>query len=60
MPNMKIISLITFVLLVSVALLHSITYATKVIVGLLLFAVWVVFAIGRAAQERRKARQSRD
>ncbi len=59
-PSMKIVTLITVALMVSVALLHSITYATKLIVGILLFTVWALIAIGRAAQERAKARQTRD
>lgn len=60
MLNMKIITLVTLVLMISVYLLHGITFFTKLIIGLLLFAGWVFFAIVRTTSERRRARQSRD
>lgn len=59
MPSMKIITLITLVLMLSVALLHNISFLTKVIIDLLLFAGWVLFAIIRVAAERRRIRRER-
>lgn len=60
MTNMKIVTLITFILMVSVALLHGMSYLTKLVIGILLFAAWLIFAIGRTAQKRRRTRQRRD
>lgn len=58
--NFKRVTAVTLILMISVALLHNMTIFTKLIVGILLFAGWVLFAIGRSAQERRRARQSKD
>jgi len=60
MLNLKIITLITLILMVSVFLLHGMTFMTKVFIGILLFAGWLLFAIARTAGQRRRARQSRD
>ncbi|WP_281806231.1 hypothetical protein [Methylocystis echinoides] len=60
MSNMKIITLVTVTLMVTVFLLHGMTYFMKFVLGTLLFAGWLVFAIARAARERRKARRPRD
>lgn len=58
MSNMKIITLITAILMVTVFLLHGMTYFMKFILGGLLFAGWLLFAVLRSARERRRARQS--
>lgn len=60
MSNMKIITLVTVILMVTVFLLHGMTYFMKFVLGALLFAGWLVFAIARAARERRKARRPRE
>jgi hypothetical protein len=60
MQNVKIITLITLALMVSVSLLHSINFVTKLVIDLVLFAGLAFFAIVRTARERRKARQPRD
>jgi len=60
MSNMKIITLITVILMVTVLLLHGMTYFMKFVLGALLFAGWLLFAVARTARERRKARQVRD
>ncbi|WP_363352057.1 hypothetical protein [Methylocystis echinoides] len=59
MPNMKIITVITLVLMASVYFLH-VSFITKLLLDLLLFAGWAFFAIVRSASERRRARQSSD
>jgi hypothetical protein len=58
MASMKNITIVTLILMVSVALIHDMTIFTKLIVGVVLFAGWVLFAIGRSAHERRKAKQA--
>lgn len=58
--SMKIITLVTVILMVTVFLLHGMTYFMKFVLGALLFAGWLVFAIARAARERRKARRPRE
>ncbi len=60
MSNMKIVTLVTVILMVTVILLHGMSYFTKFILGAMLFAGWLLFAIVRTARERRKARQSTD
>ncbi len=59
MPNIKIITLITLVLIVNVYFLH-VSFIVKLIIDLLLFAGWAFFAIVRSASERRRARQTRE
>jgi hypothetical protein len=60
MSNMKMVSLVTVILMVTVLLLHGMNYFTKLLLGGLLFAGWLLFAIVRTARERRRARQSGD
>jgi hypothetical protein len=57
MSNMKIVTLVTVILMAMVILLHGMTYFMKFILGALLFAGWLLFAIIRTSRERRKARQ---
>lgn len=58
MASMKNITIVTLILMASVALIHDMTIFTKFVVGCVLFSFWVLFAIGRSAAERRKAKQA--
>ncbi|WP_424360181.1 hypothetical protein [Methylocystis parvus] len=56
--NMKLVTVVTLILIVSVALIHDMAIFTKLIVGSIVFAAWVLFAVGRSAQLRKRAKQS--
>jgi hypothetical protein len=58
MSNMKIVTLVTVILMVTVILLHGMTYFMKFVLGALLFAGWLLFAVVRTSWERRRARQT--
>jgi hypothetical protein len=48
---MKMVSLVTVILMVTVFLLHGMNYFTKLLLGVLLFAGWLLFAIVRSVRE---------
>ena len=58
MSNMKIVTLVTVILMVTVILLHGMTYFMKFVLDALLFAGWLLFAVVRTSRERRRARQT--
>ncbi|PPD45831.1 MAG: hypothetical protein CTY15_02965 [Methylocystis sp.] len=60
MTNMKYVTIVTVILMISVAMLHDMAIFTKFLIGSILFVGWALFAIGRAAQERRRAKRAQD